>query len=416
MDRSLLRRNRDYRRLAASSAISGIGDWMFGLALAVWVLERTHSAGWVAATVGTRMAPYAFFSAFGGAIADRFERRRVLVTFDVTRAVLVGLLVGVVAFHGPVVAGILLATLIAVATTPYRPAVVAIVPSVVPPDDLTAANAIEAGICQTLMFAGPATAGLLLRVLSPAAVFAIDAATFVVSALLVAGLPRMPRPSVRSVDSTRWRDDIRAGGRAARVIPGVPAYLALIGIVTLGFGAMMVTHLVFVQQRLGEAPSSAGFLAGAGAVGGIAATGIARRFGDVGSPARVLAGCALLMGGSMLALSVVGSLGLACLAVLPEGIGSVVLEIVGVATLQRVVPSELLGRVYGVQDTISGAGQMSGALIAPLLIACFGPAGCIAAVGIPIVAAGLALMPSMRDLGQASTAPAFLPVAIVTLA
>src|SRR3954470_18180460 len=98
--RSLLRRNHTYRNLAAASTVSGIGDWMFGLAVAVWVLDRTGSPAWVAASVVCRLAPFPLFGVLGGAIADRYDRRRILITFDLTRAALVALFVLVVAGHG----------------------------------------------------------------------------------------------------------------------------------------------------------------------------------------------------------------------------------------------------------------------------------------------------------------------------
>ena len=411
MSRSLLRRNRHYCKFAASSAVSGLGDWMFGLALAVWVLNRTGSPAWVAVSVGVRLVPFAVLGPVGGVVADRFERRRILVTFDAARAILVGLLAVVVVVNGPVLAVVALATLLAVATTPYRPAVVAAVPSVVDEKDLAAANAIEAAIFQTLMFAGPALSGVLLRFVSPAAVFAIDGATFVASAFLMSRLPMLSPRTEPAPKRSAYRDEFRVGFNAARALPGVGAMALLIGVSTFAFGTTMVMHLVFVERHLALPGSSAGFLAATSALGGLAATGVARRLDNTKPASHILVASALLTAGSMLALSCVGSLAFALLAVVPNGLGTVLLEITGVTALQRAVPSQTIGRVFGVVDAIGGTGQVAGAVLAPLLITVFGAAGCFAAVGLAVAIAALTLARRLHGINDTVSASTSLQLA-----
>jgi MFS family permease len=402
---SVLRRNRGYRLLATSFAISGIGDWMFGLALAVWVLQCTHSAGWVAAAVVARMAPYALLGSIGGVIADRYDRRKVLIVFDIVRAVLLVALTVVMLRGGPVVVAIALASATAVATVPYRPAVVAITPTLVARDDLAVANSIEAAINHTMLFAGPALGALLLDALTPSLVIAFDAATFLVSALLMARLPSSPRSHARTERAAPWHEELHAGVQATRAIVGARALLALLGLAGLAYGATLVTHVLFVEHQLGLPPNAAGYLSAASAIGGVLAISRAGRLAGKDRPAGVLLGSTALLGAPLVALALVHNPVLACLVMVPEGIGSVTLDIASVTVWQRITPSELLGRIYGLQDSIVGAGTLAGAFVAPLLVATLGVVATIATVGVIALVAVCVLAPSLRTIGDTPSIP-----------
>ena len=67
--------SRDFRYLAASLTVSQVGDWLYGVALVVYVFDQTGSPAWVAASAILRLAPYVLFGAIGGAVADRYDRR-----------------------------------------------------------------------------------------------------------------------------------------------------------------------------------------------------------------------------------------------------------------------------------------------------------------------------------------------------
>src|SRR4051812_36184001 len=89
-------KHRSFRRLAAALAASQIGDWLYNVALAMVVFERTGSASWVALTTAARVIPIVALGAFGGVVADRFDRRRVMIACDVVRMGVMGAL-GIVA-------------------------------------------------------------------------------------------------------------------------------------------------------------------------------------------------------------------------------------------------------------------------------------------------------------------------------
>jgi MFS family permease len=102
-------RHRDFRLLTTSFAISFAGSWAYNVALAVFVYEQTGSAAWVgAATVG-RFIPSMLFGAYGGVLAERFERVRLMATLDWISTALMAALAAVAAFEGPVLLAIVLA-------------------------------------------------------------------------------------------------------------------------------------------------------------------------------------------------------------------------------------------------------------------------------------------------------------------
>src|SRR5215469_3098782 len=91
------------RALIGASAASQIGDWLYNAALLGYVFSATHSAGWVGAATICRLLPYVLLGPFGGAMADRYSRRAVLLTGDTLRLLLMAVLAVTVAEAGPVV-------------------------------------------------------------------------------------------------------------------------------------------------------------------------------------------------------------------------------------------------------------------------------------------------------------------------
>src|SRR5262245_25745125 len=130
-------RHADFRRLIASATVSQIGDWLYNVALSVYVFDRTHSAAWVGAMTLLRLVPYVLFAPFGGVIANRYERRAVLVYSDGVRMLVMGLLAGAVASDAPIALIGFLALLTTATGTAYMPAASAFIPDLVGEADLS---------------------------------------------------------------------------------------------------------------------------------------------------------------------------------------------------------------------------------------------------------------------------------------
>ena len=180
--------HRDYRLLLSSLAVSETGNWLYAAATIIYILDATGSAAWVGVAAVVRLSPYILFEPLGGAIADRYDRRKVMITADLARAVVmcVMALVATSTSHTAVAVVIALTFVNNTFTAPYYPAVTALTPSVVPERDLAAANALAGTIDNFALAFGPGLSAILL-LLGPAPIaIALNGITFLVSAFLVA--------------------------------------------------------------------------------------------------------------------------------------------------------------------------------------------------------------------------------------
>src|SRR6202046_453518 len=185
---------RDVRALFSALLISTTGSWAYNVALLAFVFDRTHSLAWVGAAGFARFVPRLVFSVCGGVLAERTERIRLMMGSDLLCALWQGLLVVVAATNGAPALALVLAGLTAVSGVVYQPATAATIPSIVDEDDLVAAHALSSTIEQLVVIAGPGIGAGLLAVSSASFVFAINAASFVVSALILTRIRARSRP------------------------------------------------------------------------------------------------------------------------------------------------------------------------------------------------------------------------------
>jgi MFS family permease len=206
-------RQRDFRLLWTGMTVSLLGDGVFIVAVAWQAYALADRPSALAAIGISTSLPQVLMLLVGGAVADRFPRRRLLLWADAGRAAVMGVLAvlamtGAIELWELVVAGALIGTAAAFAA----PAFDAIVPQLVPRGELTQANAIDQFIRPaTLQLAGPALGGAAVAVLRPGGALAFDALTFAFSALCVARMTRLPAPAVG--DSRRLRHDVHEGLR-----------------------------------------------------------------------------------------------------------------------------------------------------------------------------------------------------------
>ena len=182
--RSLLRRNRDFRRLYLASVISLGGDWFLLVALFGLALELSPSPFAVAFIVAAQDLTYFLASPVTGALADRVDRRILMVVADVARAILV---VGFLLVRSPDTLWIAYALLAVFATfsAAFEPASAAALPNLVEKEDLGIANALSGSLWGTMLAVGAAIGGIVTAALGRDVAIAIDALSFVASASLI---------------------------------------------------------------------------------------------------------------------------------------------------------------------------------------------------------------------------------------
>src|SRR5438093_1870665 len=184
----LLRRNRDFRRLYVASLISLGGDWFLFVALGSLVLDATGRALSVAVLIVSQELPIFLATPWAGWLTDRLDRRRLMIACDVCRtAICVAFLA--VGPHNLWLAYVLLACL-SVFTAVFDPASTAAIPNVVDPPDLPTANALGGSLWGTMLAVGAGLGGLVATIFGRDTAFLVDAASFAISALLLAGIRR----------------------------------------------------------------------------------------------------------------------------------------------------------------------------------------------------------------------------------
>jgi MFS family permease len=394
-----------FRSLLTGLAVSQAGDWLYNLALVTLVYQRTGSALWAGAATAARVVPMVALGPFGGVVADRFDRRRVMVACDVIRLALMLALAAVAAAHLPVVIAPALAALATVASTPYLPAVSATTPRLVRDADLPGANAARSAVTAAGIIAGPALGGVLLLVGPPAVAFAVNALTFGVAAACVAAIRVSgvftPPPAAGAGQGGLLRD-IADGAAALRAFPAAVRLVGADIMCSLIYGTQTVL-LILVARSAGLGLHGYGYLfAGIGA-GGLIGTSLAGRAARL--PYRTALAAALaLVGLPTLALSAAHWGPAAIVLAGLTGVGAVGVEIMTETGLQRLLPEEVFGRAYGLAIPASIGGIAVGSLVAPVLASTLGLTGALLACGAAVLGYAALLL-----RGTDSPAPAAAP-------
>ena len=395
-------RHRDFRLLWAGMCVSLLGDGAFIVALA-WQVYQLSDAPTAMGMVGIAMTvPTIAFLLVGGALSDRLNRRHLMLAADVAR------LLAATALAALGLTGTLelwhVATLVAVYGTGqafFAPSFDAIVPDLVPRDQLAQANALDQLVRPiALRMVGPALGGVLVGALGASAVFAIDAASFAASAATLL-LMRPPAVAGATVRAGSVVADLREGWRFVRERRWLWVTFASAAIAYLLFmGPVEVLVPYVVKHDLGATASDLGLIFGAG---GLASILIAMVLGQLGLPHR-----------SMTFIYVAWTV--ATIAVAGYGLGTAVwhlmlasavfnaLEtagtIVWITAKQQHVPAGMLGRVSSLDWLISiGLLPLSFALTGPVSAA-IGAQTTLIGAGVlgAVITYGALLLPGMREL------------------
>jgi DHA3 family tetracycline resistance protein-like MFS transporter len=401
-------RHRDFRLLWSGMCVSLLGDGVFLVAMA-WQVYALSNAPTALAMVGIAMTvPTIAFLLVGGVLSDRFDRRRIMLGADLARGVAVGLM-AVLSLAG-VLALWQVAALVALygaGTAFFSPAFDALVPEVLPAEQLAAANSLDQFVRPiALRLAGPALGGVLIDVVGVGSAFALDAASFAVSAAallaMVPGVRRAPEAHA-SVGS-----DIRGGLSYVRRHVWLWATFASAAVAYLLFmGPAEVLLPYLVKNNLHGSAADLGIVFAAGGIGSV---GCAAIVGQRGLPRRDITFMYITWTLATLAIAGYG-LATAVWQLMAASLAFNALEtagtIVWATAKQRHVPAALLGRVSSLDWLISIG-------LLPLSFALTGPVSAAIGVQATLVGAGVLgavvtfaalLLPGMRDV-EGGRAPA----------
>lgn len=400
-------RNRQFARVAASDALSGAGDVLYWVALIVLLLERDGGGALVAAAVVARLVPRVAFGTLGGVIADRYDRRTLLMSLDGARAILMFLLAAAASTNSPAVVVLGLVFVTCTLSTPYRPAISAGYPLLVGERHLAAANAVSSTIGQVSSLTGPLLGAVLLTVGAPPLSFVVNGCTYIGSVILLAGVRGLGAPETpRNGDArtSSWRGELASGVRAVSGNDGLAALMLLVASVMLLRGFELVLHVQVADVVLRLGPSGYGLISAALGAGALAAAPFTGRLAGSRHPGAVLVGSVLVGCSPLAVLAVADSFTLAMVVLAVQGASIVSFEVVALTMLQRACKTEVLGRVLGMQNTLSGSAKLTGSLLAPVLVVSFGLSGALFVAATLAGLLAVVLAPRVMDMGRASAA------------
>jgi predicted MFS family arabinose efflux permease len=380
---SLLRRNRDFRALFLASVISLGGDWFLWVAINGLIYEATHRAIFVGLAILAQEFAFFAVSPIGGVLADKLDRRRLMIVCDVVRAAVCisFLLVG----PDTIWLAYVLLPVLAGFAAPFDPAFSAATPNLVDEPDLPAANALNGSLWGTMLAVGAALGGVISARFGADAAFLIDAGSFLVSAALLISIRRRfaerdPHPSEHPGFVEATRETWRFARRDRRVF----SLLA----VKFGFGAaagLLALIPVMALDRDVFHAGSVGFgiLMAARGVGALIGPFLGHRI--AGRRHRRLfeaIGLSLgVFGLSYVALGFAPSIAIAAVTICVAHLGGGSQWMLSTYGLQVLVPDSIRGRIFGFDYMLVTLSLSISAVVASATADAIGPRATVEILG-----------------------------------
>lgn len=404
-------RNPSLARVNLALGGSETGDWAYGVAVSIYAYVEGG-----ATTVGilgvVRFVSAAVASPFTSTLADRGDRKRIMVRADLIRFALVAAASLVVAVDGPALAVYAAAVLATLTSTAFRPAQASIIPQLARhPEELTAANVASSTIESLSSFLGPAIAGVLLVVAGLEVVFAFNAVTFLWSAAVLARLEVPAEPVAVLADAPgepvkeSFLTEASQGFRTIWASPDLRVVVGVYSAQTVVAGASLVFTVAIALDLLGLGESSVGVLDASIGIGGLVGAFAALVRAQRGSLARDFGVGVFAWAAPLLLVAAVPELWAALVAMVLIGVANVIVDVNAFTVLQRLVPDEVMGRVFGAMESALIGAMAIGSLAMPILIVTVGlRPGLVVVGGVVCLLAGAA-MPRLRHVDAVALAP-----------
>jgi MFS family permease len=406
--------NRPLMRLLLGEAVSGIGDWLYIVAIFVVIYRESGDAALVGAFGGIRLLPYVILSVPAGIVADRFDRRLVLLASDLYRGALMVVLTILVSTGASTLLVAAVAVLAASGSSFFYPAMGAYLPALAKDErQLGPANSAWATIQNFSFIVGPAVGGVVLALGSVTTAFVLNALSFLFIAVILWTLPSSRahhEPPAEPEAAALPAETAAVVAPQAQAAPRPPRYglkvrpLAGLSVVQLigGFlgGGLQVITVILAIDVLKAGEEANGYLNAAigigGLIGGIGAGALVLRRG-LGLP---LAIGAVITAAGTIALGTATNLPFALMAIGVLAAGALVIDVVTTTIFQRLVPDELRGRAFGILMAVTTLTGAAGAFLLPVLLQTVGPSESLGGLGVAtlvLTVVGLLLIGTAAD-------------------
>jgi MFS family permease len=388
-----------FRLLFLSTLGSSIGTLLAAIALAIDVKDRTNSGLWVGAVLIVEFLPTIVVGLTLGPLLDRLPRRSLMIGADLLRAAVFCALPFTTSAAGIVS----LALVAGLATGFFRPAVYAGVPNLVPDEQLPEANALLQTVENASWAVGPVLGGVLTAAAGPHAAYWINAVSFLISALLVARIPKRMLQSETALTRGHWRD--LADGFVA-VMRSRPLLAVLIGwgVASLGIGAISLSEVFLAKNTLHAGDFGYGLLYGGIGTGLVIgswwSSSIVARVGI----ARAYTAALVVMAIGFGAGAVSPNVWLTAVCCLVGGIGDGVAIVCNALLVQRGTADQMRGRALTLVMSVTYVLNGAGTVIAGAVLHMTGPRWVWAGGGVSFVLAAVAAFSLVPDSIAVETA------------
>ena len=382
-------RNPHFRRLFWGVAATMLGQQMTLVAVPFQVYALTGSSLLVGVTSIVALVPLIVFGLLGGAIADAMDRRRLMLTTSVGAAATSALLAlqALLPGGGNLVLLWVLAAFVSGFAAVNQPTRSAVIPVIVGPAGVSAANALAMTVRQAGVIVGPLLAGVLIGLRDLFLAYAVDAIGFVIAAVLLRGLPSLPPRGV--VGPLRLGAAVRGVGEGFAFLRTQPVLLMtfVVDIIAMMFAWPQAVFPELSQTRFADSPNSLGWLFAGISIGALVSglsTGWVSRVDRQG--AVVLAAIAV-WGVAIIGFGFAPTLWLAVLCLAVAGAGDMVSAVLRTSMLQLAAPDDMRGRMQGVFIVVVAGGPRLGDLRAGAIASATTVTVAMASGGVIIVVA-----------------------------
>ncbi|OPA77865.1 MFS transporter [Paenibacillus selenitireducens] len=352
----MLRQEKGYRQLFLAGLVNGIGDRFSQVASLSLILTLTGSGMAVGITFAVRLIPSLVFGPLGGMLADRFSRKKIMVLSDLIRA-FVALSFLFVHDASDVWVIYVSSFLLSAGEAIYAPTRTSSIPILVPKERLLAVNGLEEHMVGLVLILGSITGGVVAAFLGTAFSFIVNAASFVLSAVLLGSIV-FPAPHAQTkvkhdtdlecVSQTQsTRKELRAVWKSSRF---VRAMIVGFTLWPIGYGVFNILLSVYAVQVYDQGDLGIGLMYGALGIGMVIGSSWTSRFMDKMKLA-VVSGF-ILEGVLHMGMSQVPNFGLTILLLLISAIGSSIANACNHTLLMHAVPAHFQGRFFGLMSAM----------------------------------------------------------------
>lgn len=363
-------RHKQFALIWCGQTLSRLGDSLYRVALAWWVLEKTGSAAAMGKVLVFSFTPMLLFMLLGGVAGDRLSKVRLMLVSDLVRGTVV-LVVALLAYAGRLeIWHIYVAsTVFGFVSAFFQPAYSAIMPQVVPKESLPSANSLTGLSKQLADVIGPTLSGLAVQAAGPSAAFAVNGLSFFVSAVCL--VPVLNSALLAGGTTTRKQGivgDVREGVQAVFASPWLWVTITLASVVNITLSAPIRVAFPFLVKEVWHADASAlGVAYSMVALGSVLATVWLGRKPQLRRRGWLAYGSLVVLSTANILIGLLDSVVPSSAALFLSGAAVAVFTLAWVNTLQEFVPGELLGRVFSIDN-------LGSALFMPLGFALVGVA------------------------------------------